>query len=296
MRLPLEANTWRFSLVAGALCIALTGPQPAAADTFGIQAPCSANVTTSASPLSSTTSCTSGSTGEIYQGTATSSPGQLGAVLTTTGGGGQFAANDEAYAQFITTVVFSPTTGSTLTTIPVSLNLNITGSLSGGNHTATDWTVTGQLQDALFFSIESNLADLTPPHHTNSGIDFSSGGETLTSTSDIVNGTLTTDTVDLPVGVPVTVGFDLLVTAEASFNSTATADFLDPLNFPVTGIFNLPDGFTANDADGSIVNNNFVTAPATVPEPSSVLLVLSALSGFPLLRRGRRSSKSKPIG
>ena|GEM_PF-5593318 len=43
---------------------------------------------------------------------------------------------------------------------------------------------------------------------------------------------------------------------------------------PLTNIFNLPDGFTVNDPDMFILNNNFVTPVAGVPEPSTWVMLL----------------------
>ena len=48
-------------------------------------------------------------------------------------------------------------------------------------------------------------------------------------------------------------------------------------------VFNLPDGYVANSVDGSIVNNYFVgtdpfrQAPSSVPEPASILFMISGL-------------------
>jgi hypothetical protein len=55
-------------------------------------------------------------------------------------------------------------------------------------------------------------------------------------------------------------------------STNAFASFADTFGFPTSGpVANLPDGYTLNSLDGSIVNNRFVI-PQSVPQPSTLWL------------------------
>ena len=63
-----------------------------------------------------------------------------------------------------------------------------------------------------------------------------------------------------------------------TFSCDAIADYAHTLAFPSSGpVFNLPVGWSADSVDGAIVNNQFVTTGLAVPEPSSLVLLGSAL-------------------
>jgi hypothetical protein len=111
-----------------------------------------------------------------------------------------------------------------------------------------------------------NASNPLPPTHSETNITLN-GGENLSTFSDTVNSTATTALFTVGVGVPVPININLRVDGEASLGATANADFLNSLDFPLTNIFNLPDGFTVNDPDMFIVNNNFVVPTAGVPGP-----------------------------
>lgn len=140
---------------------------------------------------------------------------------------------------------------------------------------------------------------------------FASGGcnpceNTTASASGIISqGPLPVNLVSpvftLPVNVPFSFALGLNVSATAlyqfggsscndsgcssAFNIDSLADFSHTLSLPATGsILNLPDGFTINSSQASIVNNRLVSA-TTIPESNALALV--ALGLLLLVARGR---------
>jgi PEP-CTERM motif len=282
-----------------ALSVAFAAASEASAETiFSASVPLSSTITTDTSPVTVMQSGTSPPTGEFYQGTATSSQGHLGTSITTTGGSTIQGAFQSSLASFTTDVIFSPTAGSTATTIDVALNLNIAGSLSGATNTGLGWTIFGGGgAGGFFFGMNSAVlpggdpSNPGSPSHSQTNISYTSGGETLSTFSDTVNATATTALFTVGVGVLVPININLRVDGVATLGATATADFLHSLDFPLTNIFNLPDGFTVNDPDMFIVNNNFVPAVAAVPEPSTWAMMILGFFGLGLMAYRR---KSKP--
>jgi hypothetical protein len=120
-------------------------------------------------------------------------------------------------------------------------------------------------------------------------IAYTSGGENLSTFSDTVNGTATTALFTVGVGVLVPININLRVDGVATFGATGSADFLNSLDFPLTNIFNLPNGFTVNDPDMFIVNNNFVPPGGAVPEPATWAMMLIGFAGLGFaFRQSRR--------
>ena len=250
-----------------------------------------AGVNNSPTPVTVTGDIPVNGFGGSDSGTAASSQGHLGTALSLSDSTGV-----NSTAIFSTDVIFTPTASSTLTTIPVALNLGISGSMThSGFSYHMGWTVLGQIGPAFNFSIgsviEGDTVEGDISSHSASGISLSSGSETLGGGSDTVSGTLTTNPVMVDVGVPVTIALEL--TLGGFGGGSATGDFLHSLDFPLTGIFTLPDGFTVNDPDMFIVNNNFVTPVAGVPEPSTWVLLLLGFAALGYM--GVRQSRVRAI-
>ena len=291
-----QACCWRNALAT--LCLLTCGASSEASATlFSASGPCSLTVTTDSSPVTVTQTCISGSTGETYQGTAKSSQGHLGTFITTTGGSTIQGAFENSLASFTTDVIFSPIAGSISPTIDVSLNLKLAGSLSGATNTGLDWTIFGGGGAGGFsFSMDSvvepggNPANPLSPTHSETNIAYTSGGEVLSTFNDTVNATATTAPFTVGVGVPVPININLRVDGVATLGATGTANFLNSLDFPLTDIFNLPVGFTVNDPDMFIVNNNFVPPRSSVPEPASLSMFGVGLAALSWMRRKRKAS------
>ena len=282
----------RTCFALASLILGTTTSSAFATAVYSVGVDCATSVSGSTSPVSASGSCP----GVDHTTDAASSPGHVGVAIK-----GSDIGTGLNFAIFDTTVTFTATGGSTATSIPVSLNLALGGTAGGTlgsaplgtNDFQTRWDVSGAVgslnfdtTSTEFGSDSSGAPDFTS--HTDTHIHFATGGETLSVGSDVVGGTLATDLVDVLVGVPTRLEFELGLQA----NSTGTFDmeFLSSLDLPKgSDVFTLPDGFTANDGDGIIVNNRFGST-AAVPEPPSLLLLITGLLSLALLSHVRRDA------
>jgi len=192
-----------------------------------------------------------------------------------------------------------------------SLNLSVTGTDSGDNLLFYD-------EGGLTFSetlYACTLPDCTPdPGHVSGATTTATemlDGKTI---DDLLAGvTLQTASGELPVDQPITLQLDVGVSAGAGINAAAIPGgcpsctgyasaglgAYNTITLPTNGpVFDLPDGYTANTADGCIANNLYVcgaSAPTSVSEPPAIWLFgfgLIALLGFERRRRKPGNSRA----
>lgn len=179
-------------------------------------------------------------------------------------------------------------------TTPVAISLNFTldgtfaftgtasdrGALNSASIRVRDYSGYGVLRETGFYGI---YADPTLAANT-SGI-FAGMARTEHFAGDFATPERLYD-----VGVPQVFGLALITAASANTSVAegrmASADFMHTLGFtPGMPVFDLPDGYTAESADGRIVNNRFV--PTAIPEPRPFSLAAVALLGLAVHRRWR---------
>jgi hypothetical protein len=177
-------------------------------------------------------------------------------------------------------------------TVPVFLNLDLTGSLDAGgsmNSPGFDWPA------GAGGSAEVNVG-VTAPGLSSSGIrrylNNNRNEQSFFSSGLLAGGDeLATDPFQVQVGVPFVVEVILRLSVGASTNIThgnafADASFSNTLSFPTDRpVFTVPDGYTVNSVSAGIVNNRF--GLFQIPEPSTLALLLM---GSILLRGVRRTS------
>ena len=118
---------------------------------------------------------------------------------------------------------------------------------------------------------------------------------TTTNPSMSIAGLYQTQPVLVPLNTPVALQIQLQAGAGSfDLGGVASVDFGSSLDFPIgVPLFNLPDGYTANDSDKFILHNQFQPPSASgVPEPATwpvVLIVIAALIWQRNRRRARRA-------
>ncbi len=107
-----------------------------------------------------------------------------------------------------------------------------------------------------------------------------------------IDGTFTTPFHEVTPGIPLVVGFELILSATAGGSggaggdNLALADFDPGVGFATGGpVFELPPGYTASSPLGGVVGNFFVPEPQGAGGHAAMLAALSALA---LRRQARR--------
>lgn len=196
-------------------------------------------------------------------------------------------------------LVVTPIDGSSSGSITVSgINLDLTpGGDSFSESLLGSWAVNPPERGSAN-AIASVSVGVTQPGRTLSGSrrvqESFSGGDDPSETSSVETsgllegwegGTITTPSFDVTLGEPFAFEGSVTASAHAFIDlfrggtvrgvAISNADFSNTFSFATSGpVFNVPDGFTVNSAQGNIVDNRFVGAQQTIiPEPSSLALL-----------------------
>jgi len=273
--------------IAGLIAVLSSGSRVSAAPLYSADVPCLPAVVNSPDPVALSVGvepalCRTDLTEIIAS--ADASPGHLGVGLKDTDSGltGLWSAD----ASFSDDVIFSALPGQPIPdggSIPVELNLDIAGHIAGSGSFGALVRVTGGFGNGLDFQLrigpqDCQIVEVGATLHSALPTECSQG-------SGGVDGVLVTDTSLEPIDQALHLALQLEISGFANPGNFA-GDFVHSLDLPSgSDIFTLPDGFTANDVDGFIVNNRLVGPPTAVPEPSSALLLVA---GFAVLLTFRR--------
>ena len=221
-------------------------------------------------------------------GTGVASLGHLGArSAADSHNGNSLGAGIGTDAIFTDQVVFT-SSDPFATSADVSLNLLLDGVLAtaGSSGAGIEGSVTlGGVFDFFRFGLSSSGFFVEQNA-------FSVAGQI----GPLTDAVLTSHTAHVALNSPVNVVLRLQAGAGASGpGGLALSDFGGSFKFPASGVFNLPDGVTAN-AGGYLVNNRFIDPLATaggVPEPASWTLMILGFGGLGArLRRFRPTERA----
>jgi hypothetical protein len=256
------------------------GLAPASASTFSGHLFCTNPVSDSPTPVSQ--QCSFSSDVTLFDGKMNASPGHLGTQMNGSEQVGGGVASQAGFS--VDDLVFSAPGGTTLSTIPVALNLAVTGKLATSGIADVEWRLLAE--GMLGFDYLTEVGSDT--NHGQTAIGFTSGGESTGAGTDTVDGVMTSDVFNLPVGAPISFTLLLEVNGFGENGGSFHADFLDSVDFPIgANVFNLPDGFTANAPSMFISDNRFVPTGG-VPEPSTWAMMLIGFCGLGWLAHRRR--------
>jgi hypothetical protein len=183
-------------------------------------------------------------------------------------------------------------------TVPILLNLDLSGSLGAGgslNSPGFDWPAGAGGTASIFVSVTTQALTGQAFSGTRSYFNNNRNEESFSSTGLLAGGdALATSPFEVQVGTPFTVILAMGVSAGASTNIThgnamATASFSNTLSFPTNRpVFTVPDGYTVNSVSAGIVNNRF--GLFQIPEPSTLALLFVGS----ILLAGARRNRSSP--